>query len=123
MVLVDTSVWIDHFRHGNRQLSAALENQEVLIHSFVVGELACGHLKQRTLILDLLKKLPAVGLASHEEALHFLEQNELMGRGIGYVDVHLLAASALAVDAPLWSRDRRLNEVARTLGLGYVSDR
>lgn len=108
MILVDTSVWIDHFRRGNATLVTALEREDVLTHPFVVGELACGELKKRREVLDLLSALPAAVVASDEETLHFIETHRLMGKGIGYIDAHLLAAVALTEDALLWTLDKRL---------------
>ena len=120
MILVDTSVWIDHLRQGNRVLSAALDSGRVLIHPFIVGELACGNLKRRAEILRHLRELPRVPIATDEEALGFIERRHLMGRRISYVDVHLLAAVALAGAARLWTRDRRLGEIASDLALAVA---
>ena len=115
-MLVDTSVWIDHLRYGNPALSAMLEEGEVRCHPFVIGELACGNLKNREEILVLLKALPQAGTATHEEALALVQQKRLMGRGLGWVDIHLLA-SALLTSVPLWSLDRPLAAAGRELGL------
>jgi hypothetical protein len=117
LVLVDTSVWIDHLRGRSGSLSAKLEQGEVLTHPFVCGELACGHLAMRDEVLTLLARLPAAPTASHDEALRFVNDRQIMGRGIGWVDVHLLAAALLA-GARLWTRDRVLAAVARELGVG-----
>ena len=95
MILVDTSVWIDHLHRAEQTLVQALEAGQVLMHPFVVGELACGHLNNRQEVLTLLQALPAAPIASHPEVLGFIERRGLMGRGIGYVDVHLLASVAL----------------------------
>jgi predicted nucleic acid-binding protein len=119
VILVDTSIWVEHLRWGNAALSAALGIGRVLAHPFVVGELACGTLKNRREVLDLLSRLPAAPMATHAEALAFLEQRALMGRGIGFVDVHLLASTALAAPARLWTRDRRLAAVAIALNLAF----
>lgn len=108
MILVDTSVWIDHLRSGEPSLAAALEGGRVMMHPFVLGELACGNLKNRGEVLKLLGDLPAAPTATDPEALEFIERRALMGRGIGYIDVHLLASIALSGDARLWTRDRRL---------------
>ncbi len=118
MLLADTSVWVDHLRRGNRQLVVALERESVLTHPYVIGELACGNLSRRREVLDLLGRLPAAPVATHAEALAFVEQRRLMGRGIGYVDVHLLAATALAQSARLWTLDARLARVASDLNVG-----
>lgn len=120
MILVDTSVWVDHLRDGAPALAAALEQGSVLMHPFVLGELACGNLKNRSEVLRLLGDLPAAPLATDPEALNYIERRALMGRGIGYVDVHLLASAALAGAARLWTRDKRLAVVAADLKLAYA---
>lgn len=119
MILVDTSVWIDHFRKREPALIAALEAGQVLMHPFVVGELACGNLTNRVELLSLLRDLPPAPLATDAEALGFIDHHELMGRGIGYLDVHLLASVALAGAARLWTRDKRLAIVADSLKLEF----
>jgi len=119
MILVDTSVWIDHLRTGNKGLVAMLGSAQVITHPFVVGELACGKLRNRREILRLLQDLPQAPVADHSEVLFFIEQHRLMGSGLGYVDVHLLAATTLGDPVRLWTRDRRLAAVARDLGLAY----
>jgi len=120
MILVDTSVWVDHLRDGTPALAAALEQGRVLTHPFVLGELACGNLKNRGEVLQLIGELPAAPMATDPEALDFIERRALMGRGIGYVDVHLLASVALAGTAQLWTRDKRLAAVAADLELAYA---
>ena len=117
MILVDTSVWIDHLRKGNALLSSLLSNASVLIHPFVIGELACGNLQNRSRILNLLADLPAGKVADDQEVLFFIEHNDLMGRGIGYVDAHLLASTSLSSSSRLWTVDRKLKDVAISLGL------
>ena len=119
MILVDTSVWIDHLRGQDRCLTDLLQNSQVLMHPMVVGELACGNLRNRQEVLNLLGNLPEVSIAAHDEVLLFIEQYRLMGRGIGYVDVHLLAATALSEPARLWTRDTRLRDVAADLNVAY----
>lgn len=119
MILVDSSVWIDHLRAGNAALSTALEAGLVLTHPFVVGELACGNMANRSDILPWLQNLSSAPVATHVEVLAFIEARSLMGRGIGYVDAHLLASAALADDARLWTRDRRLRLLAQELALAY----
>ena len=119
MILVDTSVWVDHLRAGVPALTVALEQANVLAHPFVVGEVACGNLKNRREVLQLLGKLPGAPVATDREALDFIERRDLMGRGIGYIDVHLLASVALYGDARLWTRDNRLLGVARVLDSAY----
>lgn len=120
MILVDTSVWVEHLRKGTPALAAALQQPRVLTHPFVVGELACGKLKNRDEVLQLLGELPAAPAATDAEALDFIERRALMGRGIGYIDVHLLASVALAGTARLWTRDKRLAAVAKDLELAYA---
>lgn len=120
MILVDTSVWIDHLRTGVPPLAHALDQGRILMHPFVIGELACGNLDNRTELLRLLGELQRAEVAEHVEVLAFIEAHALMGRGIGYVDAHLLAATALEGDARLWTRDRRLDGIARDLG--FASD-
>jgi predicted nucleic acid-binding protein len=117
-VLVDTSVWIDHFRRGKSPLAECLEAGEVEGHPFVAGELACGNLRRRDEILSLLATLPQVTLAGHEEVLHFLDSRRLYGRGFGWVDLHLLV-SAILSRTTLWTRDRNLAEQARRLGVAF----
>ena len=122
MILADTSVWIDHLRAGDAELAALLNGSQVLMHSFVLGELACGNLRNRTEVLALLKDLPRAVLATDEEVLFFIERYALMGRGIGYVDVHLLAAVTLGGMTRIWTRDKRLRTVADALALAYGKD-
>jgi predicted nucleic acid-binding protein len=112
MILVDTTVWVDHLREGAPALAAALEQGTVLTHPFVLGELACGNLKNRGEVLQLL--------GTDAEALEFIERRALMGRGIGYIDVHLLASVVLDGSARLWTRDKRLAAVAEVLELAYA---
>jgi predicted nucleic acid-binding protein len=120
VILADTSVWIDHLHLGVPALTAALERGRVLVHPFVRGELACGNLRNRSEVLELLGNLPSVPTATNAEAMEFIERRALMGRGIGYIDVHLLASAALAGTARLWTRDRRLAAVASELGLAFA---
>lgn len=119
MILVDTSVWAQRFRRGVAVLSALLEAGEVLTHPFVVGELALGNLRDRDTILADFALLPQARSAAHEEVLQFVARNRLFGRGIGYVDAHLLAATALTEDALLWTFDKNLAAVAAQLDLAY----
>jgi predicted nucleic acid-binding protein len=120
MVLVDTSVWIDHLRRGTTGLDLPLSNGQVLCHPFIIGELACGHLRQRTTILALLQTLTIVRIAEEHEVLQFIERHKLMGKGLGYVDVHLLTSSLLS-HVPIWTHDKRLGDAAATLGIRYSS--
>lgn len=118
MILVDTSVWIDHLRQGDAELADALQQGRVAIHPFVVGELACGNLRARAEVLGLLQALPSLPVATSNEVLFFIDAHALMGRGIGYVDVHLLAAARLA-GAQFWTRDKRLHGAAADLRLAH----
>jgi predicted nucleic acid-binding protein len=119
LILVDTSVWIDHFHKAVPALADALDREEVMMHPYVLGEIACGEIKRRREILDLLATLPASALATDEETLGLIENRRLMGKGIGYIDVHLLAAVIITDDAQLWTRDKRLGEIAARLGIGF----
>ena len=107
MTLVDTSVWVHHLRHGNNELRSLLDNGEVLCHPFIVGELACGSIANRIEVLDLLKALPLASIAEHDEVMHFLHEKRLYGRGLGWIDLHLLASASLS-KATLWTMDRAL---------------
>lgn len=118
MILVDTSIWIDHLRRGDPELIRMLHEDQVLIHPFVVGELACGSLKSRNKILDLLNSLPQATVATDLETLGFIETHAIMGRGIGYVDAHLCASAQLS-NAKLWTRDKRLYAVVTDMGWAY----
>ena len=117
MILVDTSVWIEHLRSASAILTELLDDGEILCHPFVLGELALGNLRQRDEVLRTLRRLPQATSASHGEVLQFIERETLFGRGIGYVDAHLLAAVRLRTGSKLWTRDRRLQAVAAQLGL------
>ena len=119
MVLVDTSVWVSHFRDGNSRLEALLQDGDVVCHPFVIGELACGHIKNRGEILPLLQALPMAALVEHDEVLKFIESNRLMGIGLGFVDVHLLTA-ALLTEVPLWMLDKRLKQVSSKLKISFT---
>lgn len=116
-MLVDTSVWIDHLRRGNAGLVSRLRSGEVLSHPFVVGELACGNLTRRDEVLALLTALPQVPVALHDEVVEFIDAHRLMGRGLGWIDVHLLVSARLA-STSLWTVDKRLAAAARALHIG-----
>jgi len=118
MVLVDTSVWIDHLRSGNAKLTALLNDGEVAIHPFIIGELACGNLKNRKEIISLLHALPHIEKADDDEVLFFIENHQLMGLGIGLIDCHLLASCKLA-NATILTKDKRLNIAADQLQLSH----
>jgi predicted nucleic acid-binding protein len=118
MVLVDTSVWVSHLRDGNTELSSLLNDGRVLCHPLIIGELACGNLKDRAVILSFLQLLPISIEAEHEEVLSFIENNRLMGKGMGYVDVHLIA-SAVLTGVPIWTLDKKLAQAADGLHIKY----
>ncbi|VVE12478.1 type II toxin-antitoxin system VapC family toxin [Pandoraea cepalis] len=117
MILVDTSVWIDHLRAGDATLVRLLETGRVLAHPYVIGELALGSLKNRDVVVSTLGDLPRVTVATDEEVLRFIGEQTLFGLGIGYVDAHLLAATRLTPGATIWTRDKRLAATAERLSL------
>jgi predicted nucleic acid-binding protein len=117
VILVDTSVWIDHLRSGDAVLAGLLDDSQVLSHPFVIGELALGNLRQRESILADLLRLPQASSASDVEVMHLIQREVLFGIGIGYLDAHLLAATRLTPGASLWTRDRRLSAAAERLSL------
>lgn len=119
MILVDTSVWIDHLRAGNETLSRLLERGAVLAHPWVVGELALGHLRRREEVIELLHGLPQATTATPAEVMTLIDRQQLYGLGIGYVDAQLLAATMLTGDATLWSNDRRLDAATSRLRCGF----
>lgn len=120
MILVDTSVWIDHLRQGDQHLAGLLGAGQVLSHPHVVGELALGNLKNRSTVLDALAGLPQAPLGTDDEVLRFIGENKLFGTGIGYTDAHLLAAVRLAPGTTLWTRDKRLLTASTNLKLAYL---
>jgi len=120
MILVDSTIWIDHLRRGDAALADLLNRGRVLAHPFVIGELALGSLHQRHVVLGALRDLPQATVATDGEVMGFIDRHALHGRGIGYVDVHLLAATQLSADARLWTRDRRLLDAAVKLGVAAV---
>ncbi len=117
MILVDTSVWIDHLRTGDERLADLLNRCQVVMHPFVIGELACGNLRKRGEVLRLLNDLPQATVASQDEVLHLIKHKKLMGLGIGFIDAHLLASAALTDAAVIWTRDKRLQKAAAKLKL------
>ena len=119
MILVDTSIWVDHFRRSNAQLVDALQHDDVLIHPFIIGEIACGSLRNRATTLELLQQMPMATVAEFDEVFGYVERFKLHGKGIGYVDVHLLA-SAVMSGATLWTTDKRLRATAHGIKCGYV---
>ena len=118
MVLVDTSIWVNHLRKGDRHLESLLVDGEVVCHSFIVGELACGNIRNRNEILSLLRTLPSTPTVDIAEFLYFVETNHLFGVGIGFVDVHLLASAKLS-GTLLWTADKKLKEAAVHLKVSY----
>ena len=118
MVLVDTSIWISHFREGNQHLRDLLRDEFVVCHPFVIGELACGNIKNRKEIISLLQALPQAKTVDDDEILQFIENKRLMGLGIGLIDVHLLASSLLT-NVSLWTADKQLGSVASKLNILY----
>jgi predicted nucleic acid-binding protein len=117
MVLVDTSIWIDHFRRGDPQMTALLDRGDVIMHPFVLGELMLGNVPKIAQMIDDLRALPKAIVASTDEVLEFISDRKLSGSGIGYVDVHLLAAAALTPETSIWTRDQRLRAAAQSLSL------
>ena len=115
MILVDTSIWINHLRLGNRRLRYVLEKGEVLCHPFVIGEIACGSIQNRREVLSLLHQLPRATVAEDHEVLEFLETRRLYGKGIGWIDLRLLASAHLS-NCLLWTKDGRLSKAAEELG-------
>ena len=120
MVLVDTSVWITHFRSGNSKLQKLLQEGKVACHPFIIGELACGNISNRAEILSLMQSLPMLDTVEHEELLIFIEQKQMMGKGLGFVDVHLMAAALLA-GIPLWTQDRKLKQACSQLSIDFAT--
>lgn len=122
MILVDSSVWIDHLRASDTTLVQLLTQNNVLIHPFVRGELALGNLRQRTQVLGLLDNLPQANIADNEEIIYFIEKHALFGLGIGLIDVHLLASTLLQNNTLLWTRDKRLLAAALRLNIAATFD-
>ena len=120
MILVDTTVWVDHLRASDKRLAGLLEGGLVVTHPFVIGEIALGHLSPRDEVLRLLANLPTAIVATDGEILEFIDTHKLFGRGIGYIDTHLLAAVKLSAGAALWTRDKRLHGMAAEMGLAMV---
>ena len=121
MILVDTSVWIDHLRNNNVTLVNLLNTGQVLIHPFVIGELALGNLRQRDAILDTLNNMQSVKIAKDEETIRFINQHKLYGLGIGYIDAHLLTSVRLTPGTLLWTKDKRLHAAANRLEMSVGS--
>jgi len=119
MVLIDTSVWVNHLRKSEPKLKALLLNGDVYCHPFVIGELACGSIKNRQEIISLLQSLPSTRTIDNNEFLDFVNNNNLYSKGVGYVDIHLLASSRLE-SVKLWTEDKRLNKLAIDLDLSFT---
>jgi predicted nucleic acid-binding protein len=119
MILADTNVWIKHFRESDAELIEYLNIGFIVCHPFIIGELACGNLANRAEILMLLQALPSTPVVEPTELLYFIENKSLMGRGLGYIDIHLLA-SAIMGNVALWTYDRRLHEAATELDASYL---
>ncbi|MBW1982579.1 MAG: PIN domain-containing protein [Deltaproteobacteria bacterium] len=118
MVIVDTSIWVTHLRRGSRHLEELLLDAKVVCHPFVIGELACGNLRNRDEFLDLLQSLPMTPTVLFNELLYFIDTHSLMGKGLGFVDANLLASAHLS-GIPLWTSDKRLRSAATELELAY----
>ena len=118
MILADTSVWINHLRHGDEHLESILYKGKVMSHAHIIGELACGNIINRKEILSFLQELPMVPLIEFNEYRFFIDEHDLNGKGIGFVDIHLLASAKLA-QVKLWTEDKRLNTAAIKLGVNY----
>ena len=120
MILLDSSVWIDHLRKAEPAVVSLLNDHEVLCHPFVIGEIACGSLAQRQLVVKTLSALPKVTIAEHEEVLSYIKSHQLFSLGLSFIDIHLLASCTLSA-TQIWTRDRRLNDAATSLSLSYRS--
>jgi predicted nucleic acid-binding protein len=118
MVLVDTSVWVSHLRLGNPKLQEMLQEGKVVSHPFIIGELTCGNISNRVEIISLMQSLPMLDIVEHEELLLFIEHNKMMGTGLGFVDVHLMAAAILA-GIPLWTQDKKLRQACSRLSIDF----
>jgi predicted nucleic acid-binding protein len=117
MILVDTSIWIDHFRRGEPKLSQLLDRGDIVMHPFIIGELLLGNVPRISEMMDDLNTLPKSAVATVDEVMAFVSRRKLGGSGIGYVDAHLLAAAALTSETKIWTRDKRLLTVAQSLSL------
>jgi predicted nucleic acid-binding protein len=120
MILVDTSIWVSHLRHSNSRLQKLLNEGRVVSHPFIIGELACGNISNRTEIISLMQSLPMLDVVEHEELLLFIKRNKMMGTGLGLVDIYLMAAALLA-GIPLWTQDKKLRRACSRLNIDYVA--
>ena len=118
MILVDTSVWIDHFHHSDEDLIELLHANQVCIHPFILGELSCGNISNRNEVLSLLRTLRSIDLVLDEEVFMLIDERKLFGKGLGFIDIHLLA-SAMIHHVPIWTRDKSLKRIAVELGISY----
>ena len=119
MILADSSVWINHLIVDDSHLVSLLDEDQILIHPMVIGELACGNMRDRADMMRLFRRLPKILAASHDEVLFLIEYHQMMGRGIGFIDAHLLASTAMTPSTLLWTNDRRLMALASELGVAY----
>jgi predicted nucleic acid-binding protein len=121
VILADTSIWVDHLTRGDEMMASLLDAEAVLMHSFIIGEIALGNLPRRAETLPDLNKLPKALTADSAEVLGFIERNDIFGTGIGYVDAHLLVATTMTADLRLWTRDKRLRTVAERLAISAAA--
>jgi len=119
MVLIDTSVWIDHFYKTEPDLQELLYQEQVISHPFIIGELACGSMRNRDEILRLLNDLPKASAAEHKEVLFLISEHKLFGKGLGYIDIHLLSAALLG-NYVMWTKDKKLSAIADQFGVNYI---
>ena len=119
MILADSSVWINHLIDDDPHLVSLLDDDQILIHPMVIGELACGNMRDRDDVMRMLRRLPGIPTATHDEVMFFIERHRFMGRGIGFIDAHLLAAAVMSAPTQLWTKDRRLMALATQLGVAY----
>jgi hypothetical protein len=118
MILADTSVWIDHFRLGNNRLETLLKEDQIVCHPFIIGELACGNLKNRQEIIRMLELLPQGTIAGHNEVLYFIDKHRIQGSGIGWIDAHLLASCYLT-GCTIWTLDKSLSKIAKNIKISH----
>ena len=118
MILLDTSIWADHFRKSDPYIQQLLNGTQIAMHPMVAGELACGHLKNRRQSLILWQVMPQAKQATHQEVMQLIESNQLMGRGVGFIDFHLIASCMLS-NLKLWTKDKRLQTIAKELGIAF----
>ena len=119
MILVDTSIWVDHLRNPEDGLTTLLNANDVLMHPMVIGELACGHMRNRKQALELWYRLPRINEAGHEQVISLIETHNLMGQGLGFVDMHLVCSVFNYSGSQLWTRDKKLNGIANKLNIAF----